>query len=79
MPEVKAHSERVLSESCVEATRLPNAFSKKWENRYAALALYFAYYNFVRIHSTLRVTSAMEAGLTDHTLTLKELLGNVSA
>jgi transposase-like protein/IS1 family transposase len=55
-------------------TRLTNAFSKKWENHYAALALYFAYYNFVRIHSTLRVTPAMEAGLTNHVWTLKELL-----
>jgi transposase-like protein/IS1 family transposase len=58
-------------------TRLTNAFSKKWENHYAALALYFAYYNFVRIHSTLRVTPAMESGLTDHVWTLKELLDKV--
>ena len=55
-------------------TRLTNAFSKKWENHYAALALYFAYYNFVRIHQTLRVTPAMESGLTDHLWTLSELL-----
>ena len=55
-------------------TRLTNAFSKKWENHYAALALYFAYYNFVRIHSSIRVTPAMEAGLTDHIWTLEELL-----
>jgi transposase-like protein/IS1 family transposase len=58
-------------------TRLTNAFSKKWENHYAALALYFAYYNFVRIHQTLRVTPAMEAGLTDHVWTLGELLGKI--
>jgi hypothetical protein len=55
-------------------TRLTNAFSKKWENHYAALAPYFAYYNFVRIHSSIRVTPAMEAGLTDHAWTLQELL-----
>jgi hypothetical protein len=55
-------------------TRLTNAFSKKWENHYAALALYFAYYNSVRIHSTLRVTPAMESGLADHVWTLRELL-----
>lgn len=59
-------------------TRLTNAFSKKWENHYAALALYFAYYNFVRIHSTIRVTPAMEAGLTDHVWTIGELLGKVA-
>jgi IS1 family transposase len=59
-------------------TRLTNAFSKKWENHYAALSLYFAYYNFVRIHSAIRVTPAMEAGLTDHVWTLKELLDNVA-
>jgi IS1 family transposase len=46
-------------------TRLTNAFSKKIENHMAALALYFMYYNFVRIHQTLRVTPAMAAGVTD--------------
>jgi IS1 transposase len=56
-------------------TRLTNAFSKKWENHYAALSLYFAYYNFVRIHSAIRVTPAMEAGLTEHVWSLQELLG----
>lgn len=46
-------------------TRLTNAFSKKLENHTAAVSLYFMYYNFVRIHSTLRVTPAMAAGATD--------------
>ncbi len=46
-------------------TRLTNAFSKKLENHYCALALYFMFYNFVRIHSSLRVTPAQAAGLTD--------------
>jgi transposase-like protein/IS1 family transposase len=55
-------------------TRLTNAFSKKWENLRAAIALHFAYYNFCRVHSSLRVTPAMEAGLTDHVWELKELL-----
>ena len=55
-------------------TRLTNAFSKKLDNLKAACALHFAYYNFCRIHQTLRVTPAMEAGLTDHIWTLKELL-----
>jgi transposase-like protein/IS1 family transposase len=47
-------------------TRLTNAFSKKLENLRAAVALHFAYYNFCRVHSSLRVTPAMEAGLADH-------------
>jgi len=45
-------------------TRLTNGFSKKIENHFYAIALHFMYYNFVRIHKTLRVTPAMEAGLT---------------
>lgn len=44
-------------------TRLTNAFPKKLENLKAAVALHFAHYNFVRIHSTLRVTPAMAAGV----------------
>lgn len=55
-------------------TRLTNGFSKKWENLKAALALYFAYYNFCRIHSTIRCTPAMESGITKHVWTLRELL-----
>ncbi len=56
-------------------TRLTNAFSKKWENLWAALCLHFGYYNFCRVHQTLRVTPAMESGLTDHVWTIKELFG----
>jgi hypothetical protein len=55
-------------------TRLTNAFSKKWDNLKAMLALYFAYYNFCRIHSSIRCTPAMESGLTGHIWTLRELL-----
>lgn len=54
-------------------TRLTNAFSKKVENLGHAVALHFMYYNFGRIHQTLRVTPAMEAGLTDHVWTLEEI------
>src|SRR6266446_8465303 len=54
-------------------TRLTNGFSKKFENHAHQVALYFFHYNFCRIHSTLRVTPAMEAGLTDHVWTLAEL------
>ena len=55
-------------------TRLTNAFSKKWENLWAAYCLHFAYYNFCRIHQTLRVTPAMEAGITTRVWTLADLL-----
>jgi transposase-like protein/IS1 family transposase len=55
-------------------TRLTNGFSKKWENHWAALCLHFAYYNFVRIHRTLRITPAMAAGITDRVWDLGELL-----
>ncbi|MEK7992433.1 MAG: IS1 family transposase [Planctomycetota bacterium] len=55
-------------------TRLTNAFSKKLENHVAAIALHYMHYNFCRIHQTLRVTPAMEAGLADHVWDLEELL-----
>jgi IS1 family transposase len=55
-------------------TRLTNAFSKKLENHGHMVALYFFHYNFVRIHKTLRVTPAMEAGITDHVWSFEELL-----
>lgn len=54
-------------------TRLTNAFSKKVDNHKAALALYFIHYNFGRIHKTLRVTPAMEAGVADHVWSLEEI------
>jgi hypothetical protein len=55
-------------------TRLTNAFSKKLENHEHAVALYFMYYNFARIHQTLRVTPAMEAGIVDHVWTLEDIV-----
>ena len=55
-------------------TRLTNAFSKKWENHWAAVALWFAFYNFCRVHKSLRVTPAMQAGITDHVWNLSHLL-----
>jgi hypothetical protein len=54
-------------------TRLTNGFSKKFENHAHQIALYFFHYNFCRVHKTLRVTPAMEAGLADHVWTLEEL------
>jgi hypothetical protein len=56
-------------------TRLTNAFSKKVENHAAPIALYFMYYNFGRIHQTLRVTPAMEAGVSDHVWSVEEIVG----
>ena len=55
-------------------TRLTNGFSKKWENLKAAYALHFAHYNFCRVHSSIRCTPAMEAGITKSVWTLKDLL-----
>ena len=56
-------------------TRLTNAFSKKFENFVAAVGLHFAYYNFVKFHSMLKCTPAMEAGVCPSALTVVDLLG----
>jgi IS1 family transposase len=56
-------------------TSLTNGFSKKVENHAAAVTLWFMYYNFCRIHQTLRVTPAMETGLANHAWTIEELIG----
>ena len=55
-------------------TRLTNGFSKKLENHAAAVAIHFLHYNFVRVHKTLRVTPAMEAGLTNHVWNIEEII-----
>lgn len=55
-------------------TRLTNAFSKKIENHRHMLAIYFMYYNYCRVHQTLRVTPAMEAGLSHHVWSISELV-----
>lgn len=55
-------------------TRLTNAFSKKVENLTHAVSLHFMYYNFCRIHRTLRVTPAMEAGITNHLWAIEDLV-----
>ncbi len=55
-------------------TRLTNAFSKKWETHRAALCLHFAYYNFCPVHKTLRITPAMQAGITDRVWDIGDLL-----
>jgi len=54
-------------------TRLTNAFRKKVENHAHAVALHYMFYNFARIHKTLRVTPAMQAGISDHVWSLEEI------
>lgn len=85
IPVVGRPDERHISTSYVERqnltmrmsmrrfTRLTNAFSKKVENLEAAVALHFMYYNFARVHKTLRVTPAMEAQVSDHVWSLEEI------
>jgi hypothetical protein len=55
-------------------TRLTNGFSKKVENHQHMLALYFMYYNFCRVHQTLRVTPVMAANVSDHVWELREVV-----
>jgi hypothetical protein len=55
-------------------TRLTNAFSKKIENHVAMVALHVMHYNYCRIHQALRVTHAMEAGISNHVWSIEELL-----
>jgi IS1 family transposase len=59
-------------------TRLTNAFSKKLENHIASLAIHYMHYNFCRVHQTLRVTPAMEAGISDHVWTVSEMVSLLS-
>ena len=58
-------------------TRLTNAFSKKVENHAHAVSLFYMHYNFARTHQTLRVTPAMEAGISDHVWSIEEIVGLV--
>jgi IS1 family transposase/lambda repressor-like predicted transcriptional regulator len=60
-------------------TRLTNAFSKKLDNHIHALALYFAFYNFCRIHKTLRMSPAMAAGITDRLWSLEDIVAKIDA
>ena len=55
-------------------TRLTNAFSRKWESLWAAYRLHLACYNFCRIHQTIRVTPAMESGITNRIWEIQDLL-----
>jgi hypothetical protein len=64
----------VIDRTVNPMTRLTNAFSKKVENLEHAVALHFMHYNFCRIHTSLRVTPAMEAGVADHVWSLEEVV-----
>jgi hypothetical protein len=59
-------------------TRLTNGFSKKVENHAYSVALYFMHHNFARVHRTLRVTPAMEAGGSDHVWGINEIVSLLS-
>lgn len=59
--------------------RLTNAFSKKFDNHVHALSLYFVFYNFCRIHKTLRVSPAMAAGVTDRLWSLEDVIARIDA
>lgn len=60
-------------------TRLTNVFSKEVENHAYNVALHYMHYSFCRIHNTLRVTPAMEVGITDHVWTVEEMLAAVES
>ena len=68
---IQMHSRRM--------TLLTNAFSKKMENHAHAMALHFLYYNFVRIHKTLKTTPAMAAGVTDRLWEVADMVGVLEA
>ena len=55
-------------------TRLTNGFSKKLDNHVHMIALYTVFYNFTKIHKTLRVTPAMQAGLMDHLWSMEDVV-----
>jgi hypothetical protein len=63
-----------LRMGCRRWTRLTNAFSKKWENHAAAMMLWYTFYNFCRVHKSLRVTPAMAAGIANRVWDVRDLL-----
>ena len=64
---------------CRRLSRLTNAFSKKLENFKAAVALHYAYYNFVKTHTTVRCAPAVEAGVINSAWTVADLVEMVEA
>jgi hypothetical protein len=70
---------RTLRMSNRRFTRLTDAFSKKLENHALSVALHYMYYNFCRIHKTLRITPAMAAGVTDHVWSVADIVAIIEA
>jgi hypothetical protein len=70
---VSTHQNLSMRMSIRRFARLTNAFPKKVKNHAAAVAFWFMYYNFCRVHQTLRVTPAMESGISAHVWTVEEL------
>ena len=66
-------------EPCAISISLTNAFSKKLASHEAAVALHFMHYNFCRVHQTLRVTSAKEAGISSYVWSIVEIVGLLDA
>jgi len=60
--------------ACRRFTHLTNAFSKKWESHWAAVAVWFGFYNFCRVHKSLRMTPAMAADITSTVWSVRDLL-----
>jgi hypothetical protein len=73
-----ARSNKTLRMQIRRLTRLTDGHSKKWENHEAALGLFFAYYNFCRVHSTIKTTPAEAAGIAVETWSLQRLLEKAS-
>ena len=71
-------SNKTLRMQIRRLTRLTDAHSKKWENHEAAMAFFFAYYNFCRVHGTLKMTPAQKSGLTTETWSLERLLAEAA-
>jgi hypothetical protein len=69
-----AHGEQPFFRPASRNHRLTNAFSEKLENHYAAVALYVSHYNLCPVHEVLRVTPAMQLGVTDHVWSISELV-----
>ena len=75
-PEKKDFAQNALRvvEVSTGFTRLTNGFSRKFENHEHMLAIYYMYYNYCRVHQTLRVTPAMEAGIADHVWDIENMV-----